>query len=83
MTSKVDIEPKTHHLETVDMAEKNADAPRDYSGAILTRTPAETKLVKKLDYRIMACLHNVIPTTRQLISLANPVAHVLVELPRS
>ncbi|OBU00240.1 hypothetical protein VE01_01637 [Pseudogymnoascus verrucosus] len=44
MTSKVDIEPNAHHLESVDMAEKDTNTPRDYAGAVLTRTPAETKL---------------------------------------
>ncbi|OBT56124.1 hypothetical protein VE04_02798 [Pseudogymnoascus sp. 24MN13] len=44
MASKVDIEPNAHHLESVDMAEKNTNIPRDYAGAVLTRTLAETKL---------------------------------------
>jgi hypothetical protein len=82
MASKVDIEPNAHHLESVDMAEKDTNTPRDYAGAVLTRTLAETKLVKKLDYRIMACLHNEMATTRQLTLPANLVAYVLVELPR-
>lgn len=55
-TSKETEKPSGIQVEDAMMDDKHIESGADYSGAVKKTDPAEIKLVKKLDIRIMTIL---------------------------
>lgn len=56
VVSKETEKPVSNHVEDPTMDGKDIEVLGDYSGAVKKSDPAEIKLVKKLDIRIMTIL---------------------------
>jgi hypothetical protein len=83
MEKKEDIGTTVVHQEERQYEDLKGDGvTRDYSGAVLVQDPVELRLVRKLDYRIMASHSQCFP---KWILLTEPVActldYVLAQLP--